>query len=267
MRVQFVLLAMLAGTTIANAADVDAGKARANAVCAACHGRNGVSVAAAIPNLAGQKIDYLISQLHAFKDGERKNDLMNPIASQLNDQDIENVATFFASLQGASVSSTQSELLPNVAKTRVSFPADYKTRFTKYLTLNFPDENRVSLFYANPAALKAASTGAPLPDGSMILVESFSARLDEKENPIQGSDGSFVPDKLAGYGAMERQAGWGAEFPEMLRNDDWNYASFNTDKVIRSDFNQAQCLACHKPLPKDSHLFTMKRLREFANTN
>ena len=264
MRTQLVLLALLAGLPTAQAADMEAGKAKVATVCAACHGGNGVSVSASIPNLAGQKVGYLTDQLQAFKDGERKNDLMNAIASQLDGQDIENVATFFASLPGAPDSSMKSEFLPNVASKRVGFPADYRTRFTKYLTMNFPDDKLVRYFYANPAAVKAAAAGAPLPDGSMILIEVFSAKLDEKENPVKGSDGFFAPDKVAGYAAMEKQAGWGAEIPEMLRNGDWNYAPFTADKVYRSGFNQAQCLACHKPLPKDNHLFTMKQLREFA---
>ena len=71
---------------------------------------------------------------------------MNAIASQLEDQDIENVATFFASLPGVADSATKSELLPNIAQSRISFPADYKTRFTKYLTMNFPDDKQVRFF-------------------------------------------------------------------------------------------------------------------------
>jgi cytochrome c553 len=267
MKAQFILLAMLAGATAAGATDIEGGKARATAVCPACHGGNGVSVAAGIPNLAGQKVGYLTSQLHAFKDGERKNDLMNAIASQLQDADIENVATFFASLQGAADSAAKSELLPNIAKSRVAFPADYKTRFTKYLTMNFPDDKQVRFFYASPVAVKAAAAGVPLPDGSMIVVEVFNAKLDEKENPVKGSDGFFTPDKIVGYATMEREAGWGAEIPDMLRNDEWNYAPFTADKVQRSGFNQAVCLACHKPLPKDSHLFTMSQLHASTHAN
>lgn len=267
MKFQMALLAMLAANPVAQAADIEAGKARASTVCAACHGGNGVSVAASIPNLAGQKAGYLTSQLQAFKAGERKNDLMNAIANQLGDEDIENVATFFASLPGAAVSSTKSEFLPNIAKSRVNFPADYKTRFTRYLKMNFPDDKQVRHFYASPEAIKAAGAGGSLPDGSIILVEVFDARLDEQQNPVKEGDGFFAPGKLVGYAAMERQAGWGAEIPEMLRNDNWNYAPLTADGLQRSGFNQAVCLACHKPLAKDSHLFTMKQLRDGAHAN
>lgn len=62
------------------------------------------------------------------------------------------------------------------------------------------------------------------------------------------------------YTAMARAAGWGKDFPAMLRNEDWKYAVFTTDKQHRAGVNQAECLACHKPLDKVSYTFTLKEL-------
>jgi hypothetical protein len=62
---------------------------------------------------------------------------------------------------------------------------------------------------------------------------------------------------------MARDAGWGKDIPEMLRNEDWNYAAFTLDKKHRP-VNQAECLACHKPLDKDSYTFTIKQLAASA---
>ena len=162
MRAQLVLLATIAAMPMAQAVDVEAGKAKVTTVCAACHGGNGVSVAGNIPNLAGQKAAYLTAQLQAFKAGERKNEFMNAMASQLDDADIENVAAFLSSFPGAASSAMRSELLPNVARTRVNFPADYKTAFTRYLTMNFPDDKQVRYFYASPEAIKAARMGTQI---------------------------------------------------------------------------------------------------------
>jgi hypothetical protein len=53
----------------------------------------------------------------------------------------------------------------------------------------------------------------------------------------------------------------------MLRNEDWNYAIFTTAKQHRPGVNQAECLACHKPLDKTSYLFTLKQLGEVAARN
>ncbi len=266
MQIPWALLAVLAVPTVAQAADVDAGRERVNSVCAACHGKNGVSVAAFIPNLAGQKAEYITNQLQAFKSGDRKDDLMSAIASQLNDGDIENVAAFFSGLPGPVLGASPSSLLPNVAETRVSFPADYKASFAQYMKFDFPETKEVRHYYANSTAIQAARAGNPLPDGSMILVEVYDARLDEQGNPVRSSDGFFAAGQLKGYAAMERQAGWGAALPEMLRNENWNYAPFTADRVVRGGFNQAICFACHKPKPEDSHLFTMKQLRAFAQS-
>ena len=88
-------LLLLSGA--ATAADVAAGKAKA-AVCAACHGANGISVIPDYPNLAGQKVKYLQSAIKAYRDGERKNPIMSPMAAGLTDTDVANIAAYFASL-------------------------------------------------------------------------------------------------------------------------------------------------------------------------
>ena len=90
-------LSVLLLSGAATAADVDAGKAKA-AVCAACHGANGISVIPDYPNLAGQKVKYLQSAIKAYRDGERKNPIMSPMAAGLTDTDVENIAAYFASL-------------------------------------------------------------------------------------------------------------------------------------------------------------------------
>ncbi|GIX30927.1 MAG: hypothetical protein KatS3mg124_1399 [Porticoccaceae bacterium] len=93
-------LACLTATfaTVALAAgDPAAGKAKA-AVCAACHGANGISAAPIWPNLAGQKEEYLAKQLKAFRDGTRSEPSMSPMAANLSDQDIADLAAYFSSL-------------------------------------------------------------------------------------------------------------------------------------------------------------------------
>jgi cytochrome c553 len=81
-------------------ADIQAGKAK-TVTCNACHGNNGISMIPMYPNLAGQKEQYLILQLKAFRDGERKNMQMSPMAAGLSDTDIENLSAYYASLNPA----------------------------------------------------------------------------------------------------------------------------------------------------------------------
>jgi len=245
------------------AADIEAGRAKVQSVCAACHGANGVSVSDAIPNLAAQKSAYIESQLKALKDGARKNAIMNPIAGQLSVDDIANVAAFFAAQPGAATGA-KSALLANVAKTSVVFPDDYKSTFTRYHTINFPAQRQVRYYYANRVALQAAKDGKPLPDGSVLLAEHYSAKLDAEGKPIAGEGGFFVADKLVNYAVMASNAGWGKDIPDMLRNGDWNYGVFVPDKQPRAGVNQAECLACHKPLDKTSYTFTLDQLTAAA---
>jgi cytochrome c553 len=255
------LSVVLAVAPVAQAADVEAGKAKVAAVCAACHGASGVSVSDTIPNLAAQRAGYIEAQLKALKEGTRKNPIMNAIAAQLSADDIANVAAYFSSQPGAATGA-KSVFLPNVAKTHVTFPEGYKGTFVKYHTINFPATKQVRYYYANKAAVAAAKAGKPLPDGSVLFAEVYAAKLDADKNPAMGSDGFYVADKLLFYSAMATGAGWGKDIPDMLRNGDWNYAVFTTDKKHRPGVNQAECLACHKPLDNMSYTFTLKQLAE-----
>lgn len=80
--------------------DVEAGKAK-SAVCAACHGANGISAVPIYPNLAGQKEAYLANVLTAYKSQERQGAnaaVMWGLAASLSEQDIANLAAYYASL-------------------------------------------------------------------------------------------------------------------------------------------------------------------------
>jgi len=266
MKTLIPLVILFAATQSAHAADIEAGKQLATTVCAACHGSSGISVGDTVPNLAGQRARYIEAQLKFFKDGTRKEPgsvsraaIMNEIAARLSAVEIANVAAYFESQPGAAPG-TKSALLPNLITTKVTFPENYKSTFTKYHTINFPAAKEVRYYYANTAAVAAAKAKEPLPDGSVLFVEVYSPKLDANTNPITGADGFYVPNQLLRYTAMEREAGWGNNIPELLRNENWNYAIFTTGKQYQQDVNQAECLACHKPLSDVSFTFTLRQL-------
>lgn len=71
------------------------GQAKA-APCVACHGVNGNSVNPEWPNLAGQHESYIKRQLQAFKDDERQNPLMTPMAKPLSEQDMADLGAYYA---------------------------------------------------------------------------------------------------------------------------------------------------------------------------
>jgi cytochrome c553 len=96
--VGFMLAGAIVGGSGARAADVAAGKAKAAEVCGACHGENGISQTENIPSLAGQLDQYIQWQLVYFRAGSRKNEQMQPVVEQLNNEDIRNLGAYFASL-------------------------------------------------------------------------------------------------------------------------------------------------------------------------
>ncbi len=77
--------------------DVAAGKQRA-AACASCHGAQGISPNDSWPDLAGQSAPYLVRILTAYKTGDQTDPIMTPLAKDLSTADIQNLATYFASL-------------------------------------------------------------------------------------------------------------------------------------------------------------------------
>ena len=90
------LVAVLGWTGSVNAAGtVEAGQAK-SATCMACHGMDGNSANPEWPSLAGQHSSYILKQLKHFKAGERQNLLMSPMAMILADQDLEDLAAFYA---------------------------------------------------------------------------------------------------------------------------------------------------------------------------
>jgi cytochrome c553 len=77
--------------------DLAAGGNKFAAVCASCHGADGNSGSPENPKLAGQHPEYLVKQLKEFKEGKRKNAVMQGFASQLSDDDMRNIAAWAAS--------------------------------------------------------------------------------------------------------------------------------------------------------------------------
>lgn len=92
-----VMLGMLAAP--AHAVSIYGGQARAAAVCSQCHGVKNPSADAPFPPLAGRDEEYLKTALKQYRDKTRQSDIMNAIAGSLSDDDIANVAAYYARLK------------------------------------------------------------------------------------------------------------------------------------------------------------------------
>jgi cytochrome c553 len=105
-------LAIVCGSS-AHAADLGAGKEKAE-LCIGCHGEAGISQTENIPSLAGQPDQFIQWQLVFFRAGARKNEQMQPVVEQINNDDIRNLGAYFASL--APPKATQPDDNPDLSK-------------------------------------------------------------------------------------------------------------------------------------------------------
>ena len=95
-------LLVLSGAALAASGDAEAGRKKSQP-CQACHGPNGISVSPDFPNLAGQNADYMLHVLKHYKNGKRKNPIMQAQVASLSEKDMLDLAAYFSSQQGLEV--------------------------------------------------------------------------------------------------------------------------------------------------------------------
>jgi cytochrome c553 len=219
--------------------------------CVSCHGPGGVSRSPNTPNLAGQQPGYLAAQLRAFKAGTRRHTLMQAIAAQLSDEQIEALAQYWhrQPAAGAAAAHGATAAAGPAIPSRMAFPANFPAGFTMYQTVS--EGGTVTERYVNDVGLAAARAGRPLPDGSVII----------------GVNRNGAGGPITSYSGMEARAGWGGAVPALLRNANWDYALFNAERARNERLNQAPCLACHRPQEPNSYVFTFPALRAHVAGN
>ena len=94
-----ICVVALGMSTSVGAADISAGKLKANAACAVCHGVLGVSMMPNAPSLSAQPAIYVTEQLKNYRSGKRAHEVMSVIAKPLTDTEIDDLAAWYASLQ------------------------------------------------------------------------------------------------------------------------------------------------------------------------
>ena len=95
-------LVALAAPAFASSGNAENGKKKSES-CKACHGEAGISVSPDFPKLAGQHADYLAVALSHYKNGKRKNAIMQGQVANLSPRDIQDLAAYFSSQKGLDV--------------------------------------------------------------------------------------------------------------------------------------------------------------------
>jgi len=146
----------------------------------------------------------------------------------------------------------------------VRLPADWRETFVRYWEGDRlpPNDTQTGVAWANRTALESAKQGGPFAYGSILVLEVWKAKLDDTGKPILDAEGKRIPDQLVMLGVMEKQPGFGAGWPEELRNGEWEYAAFKPDGTfIERDYTP--CLQCHKPLADSDYVFSRQALEAF----
>ena len=145
---------------------------------------------------------------------------------------------------------------------KVVFPENYASGVL-YTTVDRSDNKQYrELFVSPPAAIDAAKKGEALPSGTVLTLVQYAAKLGADGNPEKDANGRFIKTNIIGYTVMEKRTGWGAEYPDNVRNGEWEYQAFKADKTPNTAANLTGCFNCHKPLgtPVD-YLFSYDRLK------
>src|SRR5262245_40516195 len=133
---------------------------------------------------------------------------------------------------------------------------------TLYTTVDRADNKQYRELYVSPAAaIEAAKKGDPLPSGTVLTLIQYAAQLDAQGNPVKDANGRFVKTNIVGYTVMEKRAGWGTEYPDDIRNGEWEYQAFTADKKVNDKAVLANCFKCHKPLDKQDFVFSYDKLK------
>ena len=146
---------------------------------------------------------------------------------------------------------------------KIAFPENY-AQGVLYATIDRADNKQYRELYGPAAALEAAKKGEPLPSGTVLTLVQYAAKLDAQGNPEKDANGRFIKTNIIAYTVMEKRAGWGTEYPENVRNGEWEYQAFKADKTPNTAANLTGCFNCHKPLDKQDFVFSYDKLKAAA---
>jgi cytochrome c553 len=93
------LAALMVTSSFAQAAGDSTAGRKVMVQCHGCHGKDGLGTLSYIPNIAGQKYDYLVHSLMAYKAGKRESQMMSVAVKSLSGEDIANVAAYYAAIK------------------------------------------------------------------------------------------------------------------------------------------------------------------------
>ena len=143
---------------------------------------------------------------------------------------------------------------------KIAFPEDY-AKGVLYTTVDRPDNKQYRELFSTPEAIAAVKAGKPMPSGTVLTLVQYRAKLNAAGEPEKDANGRFIKGELVGYTVMEKREGWGTEYPDDIRNGEWEYQAFKADKTVNDKANLKSCFTCHKPLDKQDFVFSFEKIK------
>lgn len=132
---------------------------------------------------------------------------------------------------------------------------------------NNPANSQIREYYTSATAVAAAKQGQPMPHGTVITVVQYGVQLDAQGQPVKDANGRLIKtSEIRGYTAMEKQTGWGAQYPPEKRNGEWEYQSFRADRTPNAMADLNTCFTCHKKVESADFLFSLDQLKAAQGT-
>lgn len=135
----------------------------------------------------------------------------------------------------------------HAAPEQVELPRDYVNSFIHFKTLDKRDQDPdvVRVIYIDPQAAAAAQPGAPLLEGTkLVMVDHFAALGSDGKTLLDRSGRMSPSDEIKQILVSEKRTGFGAEHGE-LQTGDWEFAAFLADGSRKPDVNFDRCRECH----------------------
>jgi plastocyanin len=142
---------------------------------------------------------------------------------------------------------------------KIKYPHDY-LKGTLYATVDRPDTKQYRELYASPGVVESVRAGKGVPYGAVLTLVQWSVHEDAKGVPIKDANGRFLKKDILAHTVMQKEKGWGAEYPDSLRNGEWEYSVFNAQGQFNPKANFKACFECHKPHEKMDYVTSLAKL-------
>lgn len=133
---------------------------------------------------------------------------------------------------------------PAPSEDRVGFPTNYQEDFKLMYIYDRLGNRQVRVVCGNDIAA-SVKQGEPFPYGSILVMETWRAKLGADGNPMKDPNGRFIRENLNGIFVMRKEKGFGEAY-QGLRTGEWEYVAYRPDEThLTPPQNTANCAACH----------------------